>query len=489
MSRRQRRKESSQNSPRWVRRLLIPLLTAFIVALGTTSILIQQYLHSDGFRSLLAVKVNEALQVDGHLSPLEWDGLALRINNYEAIGSHRVTSLQIDNIQTEISLGQLLQGVWKLGPTQISKVRLNADLSASEKAKPNDSFDKAPEQNEGGFSLPSKVSPSSIRIAELSLFADTVKGPISASRMAAAIEPSSGTDMYRLHLSHGEVTTPWEKFPQFHLNKLEATLQESTVFLTSADATAYSAARLSINGEWNYLDDLLSLEGNLKNLRCDELLSENWARRFSGDLASTFLILKDPGGPARFSGSASLTSASLTALPLLDALAAYADTRRFRTIALNAAETQWRVESGKLELQNLVLASEGLLRIEGNLTVVEERLSGILRLGLVPGILRNIPGAEEDIFAPGADGLLWTPVIISGTIDDPREDLTGRLINAAGNRMLATFPETGEKVFKYTQEKLIEKSPQVIKETESVIRKADEILDEANGILQDLLGR
>ena len=58
----------------------------------------------------------------------------------------------------------------------------------------------------------------------------------------------------------------------------------------------------------------------------------------------------------------------------------------------------------------------------------DRRIDGRFRLGLVPGVLARIPGAETIVFQPGERGLLWTTLRVTGTIDDPEEDLTGRLL-------------------------------------------------------------
>src|SRR5690606_35931494 len=103
-----------------------------------------------------------------------------------------------------------------------------------------------------------------------------------------------------------------------------------------------------------------------------------------------------------------------------------------------------------MEFTNIVLSSEGLVRLEGNLSVKGDRLEGTFQLGVAQSVLARIPGAEADVFVAGEKGLMWTPVKISGTRDDPKEDLTERLIAAAGVRMFESLPG-GEKVFRFSQ--------------------------------------
>ena len=77
-----------------------------------------------------------------------------------------------------------------------------------------------------------------------------------------------------------------------------------------------------------------------------------------------------------------------------------------------------------------MVVSDGLLRIEGRLTIEDGQLDGDLHLGLTPSTLASIPGAAHRVFHPGREGLHWTPVKITGTTKAPQEDLSDRLIAA-----------------------------------------------------------
>jgi hypothetical protein len=190
------------------------------------------------------------------------------------------------------------------------------------------------------------------------------------------------------------------------------------------------------------------------------------------------------------SGSLNHTDGVLTALPLLDALAAYADTTRFRRIALNEGKVDYEWEDGALNLRKIAIGSEGLVRLEGSLKMdKEKRLDGHLRLGLVPGTLARIPGAETIVFTPGERGLLWTPLRITGTLDDPKEDLTERLIEAAGMRMIEIIPETGEKALKFTREVLNKDLQSHIKQgAGDVIDQGRQVIDDAKGAIKEVEG-
>ena len=150
--------------------------------------------------------------------------------------------------------------------------------------------------------------------------------------------------------------------------------------------------------------------------------------------------------------------------------------------------SDWRWRDGTWYFSNLVLASEGLIRLEGSLSLRGRDLDGTFRLGLPPGTLSRIPGAETVVFLPGERGLLWTNLRVTGTLDKPREDLTERLIAAAGARMFELLPETGEKVIRYSHTLATEAVPKVIEEGTRVIEQGQDIIQGATGIIDGLLG-
>ena len=259
------------------------------------------------------------------------------------------------------------------------------------------------------------------------------------------------------------------------------------MFLTDAVVAAWENGRLQGSGEWEMESRRFAMEGDATGIKCEDLLSADWSKRLTGDVASTFSFNNHAGFP-QASGKLTIQNGVITALPMLDALAAYADTRRFRVLSLSEAHTEWQWRNGELALKNLVLASEGLVRLEGGIAIRGQDLDGTFRLGLAPGTLSTIPGAETDVFVPGERGLLWASLRITGTRDHPKEDLTDRLIAAAGMRMFDRIPETGEKVIKFTHSVLGEASPKTIEKGLKIIEKNSDTIREVSGILDGILG-
>jgi len=223
-----------------------------------------------------------------------------------------------------------------------------------------------------------------------------------------------------------------------------------------------------------------------RGVRGDQVLPEDWQKRLTGDLGADFTV-SGRDGRLTVRGKVGMKDGVLTALPMLDRLAAYADTRRFRVLNLNVARVDFFADGDRLRLTNVEIGSDGLMRIEGRMDVIGEQLDGRFQLGLAPGTLARIPGAETKVFAERRDGLMWTSLRISGTADDPKEDLSERLITAAGERMFELIPETGARVLKFTRNVLGGDSSGAVDTGVDMVRDAGGLVRDVGGGLFNLL--
>ena len=174
----------------------------------------------------------------------------------------------------------------------------------------------------------------------------------------------------------------------------------------------------------------------------------------------------------------------LTALPLLDKISAYANTSRFRRLSLNEASLDFEKIGENIKLTNIVLSSEGLVRVEGVMEIEGNQiLKGDLRIGITPGTLAHIPGAETKVFQRGDLGLLWTPLNVSGTLDAPQEDLSDRLVAAAKERMFELLPGIGEYALKFTGKPIGESTKMALKEKGVILGVAQIALGKASDLL------
>jgi hypothetical protein len=467
------------------------LIAVFLLATALLYAGLRGYLHSDGFRAFLSNQVSRTAGVKGEFSPFRWEGLALRTEVFTATGDGLIRDLRIDGLQTEVGLGGVRRGVWELQNSRIRRLQVSLDArkppTTGIAVIPDVAGPQAPTTKRKRGWLPREVEVQGMELGQLSLSALTDYGPATAEGVHVRVDHESSHRAHRVELRDGTLRLPFSLIPELRLDHARLRIQPDAVFLTSLSAGAYRAANLESTGEWNRETGGFTFEGRVSGVKCDELLNEDWSRRLTGDVASDFTVEGRPGTTAA-SGMLTITNGVLTALPVLDALAAYSDTRRFRTLTLSEAQTQWRWENGVIELSDIVLASDSLIRLEGRVVIRGRELDGHLRLGLAPGTLASIPGAETHVFFRGERGLMWAPLHLTGTLDKPREDLSDRLLAAAGLRMLETLPETGQKVLKYSRTLLGDDPSRAVEKGVRIIEEGSKTVREVSGILDDILG-
>ncbi|WP_193212460.1 hypothetical protein [Luteolibacter marinus] len=502
MSRRQRRKAAAKGKGTWLPRALAGLLVAGVVVMGGGYLWLRSWLHGEEFRRMLSTEAGKALEVNSEFGPFRWSGTRMDTPSFKASGEGIVRSIDAEGLRVEMGLGGWWQGVWRVDDARARRIELEIDTTAADRVR------EAPESVEVSAPpplkspawydslIPQEVELRQVEIGSSALSVLTKSGAIGISGTSWRLTPDEAKGSYRVEGADGTVNLPWAWAPPMSLGRARLRYQGDTVFLTDADFRVYESGRLDLSGEMSVEGDGYVFNGWLRDVMCAEILPESWKQRLAGEVEAEFSVADGANGPV-VKGGLKLRDGVLTALPLLDSLSAYADTTRFRRVALEEGGTDFEWEDKVLKLRNLKLGADGLIRVEGAMRVdQEDRLDGRFRLGLVPGILARIPGAETAVFSPGERGLLWTDVQVTGTLDDPEEDLTARLIEAAGLRMFEVLPETGEQVLKFTREVIgedlqghLEKSADVIEQGRDVIREAGGVVREVGGLFDALRGK
>lgn len=493
MSRRKRRARVASHGGKSSFALKATIAAIILCVVGAAVLYgsVKSYLRSAAFREFLAARVNKALKVEGTFAPFEWDGFAIDTPYFDAKGTPQgpIDTLRLEGIHTEVSLGSLQQGRWDIRSSRMRRldVALDTTRPREKKSTPEPVVSSSkPKARKAPSWLPSEIALAGLDIEEVSLRAKLKQGECTLTRANLELEPTPAKGSYLVHLHGGELRTPFKKLPLIELENATLRTQKDLHSLTNFQATALENARLQATGDYDPHTRALTLQGDIAQVACDELFSETWAKRLTGTLRSDFILVQNPGTTTGY-GTLTLDNGTLTALPILDSLAAYADTRRFRMLTLTEAHTRWRSANDTLTLNDLHISSAGLIQLTGNAIIRDGQIDGHFRLGLAPGTLSAIPGAETKVFQPGDNGLLWTSLHITGPLDDPKEDLTKRLITAAGLRMIEELPETGEKVIKYSHRVLKEVPEKTLQQGNKILEEGADALDDASDILRGIL--
>jgi hypothetical protein len=116
-------------------------------------------------------------------------------------------------------------------------------------------------------------------------------------------------------------------------------------------------------------------------------------------------------------------------LPFLQTISRITGKQSIEQLTLDecSAELDWKVPL--VEIKNIAVEDKGKFRLEGAVSIREKSLGGAVRLGLAREYLEWLPHPEE-VFPTEKGGYLWTTIHLSGTIDQPGQDLSPRIIEA-----------------------------------------------------------
>ena len=112
---------------------------------------------------------------------------------------------------------------------------------------------------------------------------------------------------------------------------------------------------------------------------------------------------------------------------MLQKLAELARKKSFEHLELNDCSLSFTWRYPKIDITDIAIEEKGKFRIEGAISVERRLLRGAVNLGLTRQYLDWLPNPEE-VFNRQRSGYLWTTVHLSGTIDEPKQDLSPRII-------------------------------------------------------------
>ncbi len=406
---------------------------------------VESYLRSDAFRHFVNREVGQTLHADAEFAPLTFDGMqfysaGIKTRGYE---NAAFAEAQLDQLRGTISLRRFFENVWQIDQLQAERVaiRLDGTRLAGEFSSAPASETKAPMSPPAGSSwLPNRVEISSARIREFNLDWGRIAAK-SGYLHGLELNGTSTADGWDFTGAGGELATAG--FPTLVVHTIRVRERNKSLFLESADFTSPDGGTISAQG-LVALDDRVDLSTALAGLDIAPILAEDWRVRLHGKLAGTIRI--ETPLPVRdalkISGSVRLESGRLEALPVLDQIALFTNSQQFRQITLSAASGDFVRTARELSVNNFVAESQGLIRVEGRFTVIDDQIDGTFSVGIAPARLQWLPGSQKRVFTELRDGYAWAPMTLTGPVNAPREDLTSRLAAAAANTLVEKVEST-----------------------------------------------
>lgn len=474
-----------------------------VAAAGVTGLFaiqaaVRSYLRSPAFAQKINGAAGASLHAECSLDGLSWQDSTVHAAQFQAHGLKEAAfrEFTLSDARAEVDVGALWDRTWRV--KRISVARMEADFSpARRRPDPVPGFGAQPEssgQSAGWLSrwLPNHTDMGRVVVDRFDFRWQDATDKISGEQITLTLTPNVAQRFTTVTGSGGTV----KKAGSSHtltVRNLQATLRRDGVRLdqfqgeiANAPVTAEGTLGLGKDGD-------LLIRVTMDQARLADWIPDDWLKRCSGVASADAMVRASGAGFINYSaqGKIRLKDSLIQALPLLDVIAKKTRNETFLRLQLKEAESDFsRLSDGGWRFEKFRADAPGLLRLKGAAAADGMgALNGDMLLGIVPGTLRYLAGAEQTVFLPmdraelppdlrsllAADdsGLLWTRLRLGGTVDRPTEDLSDRLARA-------WFNATADEVANLSMEA-------AGKAAETATGAANQILDAAPAVLPTVI--
>ncbi|MEY5062657.1 MAG: hypothetical protein RLZZ112_621 [Verrucomicrobiota bacterium] len=422
--------------------LVLGVLTAVFLPLWVT-----RWLGGDQFRQLASQQISTLLKTEGELQPLEWSSFSVFSGGFASRpGAPGPWLWELRELRTEISPRLLLDRILRFSEISVGELSLTPgtrpSLALTEAAPPVSGDERSPD-------LFRDVQIGTIEIRSVQVQPSAASAGWGIQGLQVSAQPSK--QQTEFHLRGGQITTPLSWLGSIQLGSAKGRYTDPTIFLTSLDAKSPNGGTLQLSGEYTFGP----------SSRAQGRVSwENWSipggkigvglfeipARMSGEF-----VLQEmrPGGPVG-QGQVRLVNARLEPGPgsetILGLLGALTGEPRLRGCPLTTAQAKWSMQPGIYDVTQILAEAPGLLRAVGQVRITGPNLSGQVLLGLERNLgskVNALTGGE--CFRREEQGYLYETINLSGTLDNPQNDLKAKLTGAIARTAVRTGAQILEK--------------------------------------------
>jgi hypothetical protein len=238
----------------------------------------------------------------------------------------------------------------------------------------------------------------------------------------------------------------------FKTAQLDFAYQDQTFTLTRAQLDLPGILTASVTGTLTTPANILDADVAWQGLTLRNWLPPTIANQISGAIngRAKFHVQQWKLRDGSYGGDVQLVDGELRYTSVQSLLARFVNDRRLLEIPLTRARFSWSWKDGVINVRGIDLRGGDEIGVRGNLTVTRDRnISGTLWVGTRASYLKSLAGLGDAVFSRNDAGLRWAKVEVSGTIKEPRENLSTQLMTQLHKHPTAVFSLGGKLISWY----------------------------------------
>jgi hypothetical protein len=415
-----------------VQRLRLPLLIFVVVVVSLLfggGIALYSFVHGDACRQWLTRRLNHSLRVDGKLEPIIWSGMTFSSSGYSGPGQakSRINSLDASGISAHLNWPSLLARTWDLDQVSVDRANVYVGKPIASQGEQKHASSSSGINLPHFFAFDFQIDHITVNQGNLHWSAgQNQAGELLGTKIVAS---RRGEDSWDVSASGGK--GHHAGLPPVTLDSLSASTGSKGITITQARLFGEGGGTISLNGfvalDANQISRIhTEFSGVSINDFYPETLHLNGIASGNADYAGT--IQREDAGA--ITGSLHIDKLRMDWSVFLGKVGSFIKISGMDDWSLDSVDTQVIYRDQHIEFSHLVAKFQDQAKIEGNGTIDSGQINATFSVGLSAAILKWLPGVQQKVFTEERDGLYWAPVQLTGTPQNPKEDLSKRISSA-----------------------------------------------------------
>ena len=427
--------------------LLIAGVVLLVLLGALLPIFITNWLGGKDFQRIASQQASSFLKTEGDFESFDWSSFSVYSAGFATrSGAKGEWNWDIRDIRTEISPRLLLDRILRFSEISIGSIKMKSGTGLV--SVPEPSLAK-PGSASSGSDLFRDVQVGKVMIKSFALQPGPATSGWGLENVGIEVHPNPQNTTFSIQ--GGEILSPLAWLGALSLQQAKGSYVSPQIYLTQLELKSAQGGTLELSGEGR-TDSIAGRKGRLTWDRWPLPEGKIGVGLFDipAKMSGSFELSdwKSDGPVGR--GQVKLIDARLEpgkgSETILGLLAVLTGEPRLRGCTLSTAQASWTLEPGIYNVRSITAEAPGLLRVNGQVKVTGQNLSGVINLGLEKNLGSKVSGLTGgELFRQESDGYLSQPIQISGTLDRPENDLQSKLTGALARTAIRTGAQILEK--------------------------------------------